>query len=119
MELLFPKKLYTIDIKAPLLGPHLSQSRTELSITAMKTNASIKLYRDQSLFKDVGFLLLATVFILTKGFDLDVVQAVAYTPLIVFGGFGLLVALGYMVTGLLRLLERVEIRLGMRRGAKY
>lgn len=85
----------------------------------MKTNAPIKLYRDHSLFKDIGFLLLATAFILTKGFSIDVVNAVIYTPAIVFGGFGLLVALGYVVTGMLRVLEVVEIRLGMKRGAKY
>lgn len=85
----------------------------------MKTSANIKLYRDQSLFKDIGFLLLATAFILTKGFGLDLATAALYTPVIVLGGFAALVALGYTVTGLLRLLEVVEIRLGMRRGAKY
>lgn len=85
----------------------------------MKTIARNKLYRDQSLFKDIGFLLIATTFILVKGFDVALPSAAMYTPLIVFGGFAALLTVGYTAVVLLRLLEQIEIRLGLRRGAKY
>lgn len=85
----------------------------------MKTFARNKLYRDQSLFKDTGFLLIATAFVLVKGFDMSLPSAVFYTPLIVFGGFSVLLVLGYAMVALLRMVERIEISLGLRRGAKH
>lgn len=84
----------------------------------MKTSAHPKLFRDQGLFKDIGFLLIATAFVMAKGFDMPLNNVVFYAPVVVLGGFAVLLAFGYALTTSLRLIERLEIRLGLRRGAK-
>lgn len=85
----------------------------------MKSRAHPKLFRDQGLLKDISFLLIATAFVMVKGFDVPLHSVALYAPTLVLGGFAALLVAGYALTTCLRLIERLEIRLGLRRGAKY
>jgi hypothetical protein len=79
----------------------------------MKTQARLKMYRDQALFRDLGFLLLAAGFILIQIFDQPLQSALLYAPLVVFGGFAALVGGAYLVLGAFSLIEAVGNRLGV------
>lgn len=79
----------------------------------MKTQARLKIYRDQALFRDLGFLLLAAGFILIQIFDQPVQSALVYAPLVVFGSFGALVGGAYLLLGVFSLVEAVGNRLGI------
>lgn len=84
----------------------------------MKTANRTKFYTDQHLLRDIGFLMIATGFVLMQGFDMPLQSAAFYAPAGVLGGFAALLVFGYVLTTCLRLLEKLEIRMGVRRGAK-
>lgn len=84
----------------------------------MKPAARIKTHRDQGLYRDVGFLLLAVGFLLVKAFDTPLPEAVVYAPLIVGGAFATLLGGAYALLVVLRVIEAVAIRLGMARGPR-
>jgi len=84
----------------------------------MKTIARLKLYRDQGLFRDIGFLTLAAGFLLVKAFDQPLQSAILYAPLLVFGIFAGLVGTAHVALIMLRLLDAIGERLGMGRGAR-
>lgn len=81
----------------------------------MKIQARFKMYRDQALFRDLGFLLLAAGFFLVKIFDQPVQTAALYAPLVVLGSFGVLVGGAHLVLGVFSLIDAVGNRLGMGR----
>lgn len=85
----------------------------------MKTSSHNKLYRDENLLRDIGFLVIAISFILVQGFDVPLASAALYAPAIAAASFGALLTFGYTLVTFLRILEKLEIRLGMRRGARY
>ena len=81
----------------------------------MKTIARIKVYNDQGLFKDIGFLLLAVGFLLVQAFDQPVESALLYAPLIVAGVFASLIAAAHLLITIIHILDVIGERLGMRR----
>jgi hypothetical protein len=85
----------------------------------MKTIARFKLYRDQGLFRDIGFLMLAAGFLLVKAFDQPLQSAIVYAPLVVFGIFAGLVSVAHVALLFLRLLDAIGERLGMGRGPRH
>jgi hypothetical protein len=80
----------------------------------MKTQSRFKMYRDQALFRDLGFLLLAAGFILIQMFDQPLQSAMLYAPLVVFGSFAALVGGAHLLLGTLALFEAVGNRIGLR-----
>jgi len=84
----------------------------------MKPAGHIKPYRDQTLFRDLGFLLLATGFLLYKVFDQPLQDAMLYAPLIVFGIFAVLIGGAHLLIGVISLLDAIGHRLGMSRGPR-
>jgi hypothetical protein len=80
---------------------------------AMKSQTRLKMYRDQALFRDLSFLLLAAGFILVQMFDLPLQSALLYAPVVVFGGFVTLVGGAHVLLGLFRLLDAIGNHLGM------
>lgn len=84
----------------------------------MKNANRTKIYADQHLFRDIGFLTIATGFVLMQGFDMPLNSVALYAPIGVLGGFAALLAFGYVLSTCLGILEKLEIRMGMRRGAK-
>lgn len=85
----------------------------------MKSTRRMKLYRDQALYRDLGFLLLATGFLLVKVFDQPLQSAALYAPMLVLGLFGGLVTVAHLTIGTLHLFESLGERLGINRGPRY
>lgn len=67
---------------------------------------------DRQLLRDIGFLFIASCFVLVKLFDYELARAVLHAPVIVFGflvGLYLLVQTSWMVVVMLdRLLSRLK-----------
>lgn len=81
----------------------------------MKTARPTKPYRDQTIYRDIGFLLLVIGTILVQAFDHSLQDAMLYAPLIVGGAFGALLGAGYLLTGTCRAIDALGTRFGMGR----
>lgn len=84
----------------------------------MKPAPRIKIRRDQGLYRDIGFLLLATGFLLISAFDQTLPDTLLYAPLIVGGAFAVLLGGARLLLLSLRLIEAIGVRLGMARGPR-
>jgi hypothetical protein len=84
----------------------------------MKQSAHMKIFRDQNLWRDISFLLIAAGFLLHKAFGLPLHNAVMYAPLVVFGIFGGLLGSAHLLLGLISMLEAAGVWLGIRRGPR-
>lgn len=84
----------------------------------MKPARQARFHRDQTLYRDIGFLLVVTGLILVQAFDQSLQDAVLYAPLIVGGAFGALLGAAYLLTGMLRLLDLIGGRLGAGRAPR-
>lgn len=77
----------------------------------MRTTTRIKPYRDQGLWRDLGFLVIATAFVLVKAFDQTLVDALINAPLIVGGVFIALLGAARILLLVLRLIDYIAMQL--------
>lgn len=71
----------------------------------MKSSSRIKLYRDQGFWRDLGFLIVAAVFVLVQAFNQPLSDALLYGPLLVIASFGTLLLAAHGLLLILRLLD--------------